>query len=466
MTVQNPSTLSSLASTKSKLDWGWAHGFVILQFVLQLLLLFPQFGVLRVPMRMGAFALGLFLLVWVQGQRVKHPATRAAVWVLGVLALSFCLNPFMNSVVSGLAQAAMYIAILSPLFWGGRLKLRLKGFEQLILLIWGFHSLSALFGVLQTYFPGQLQPYLSTTIQKGAYGGSHLLITLANGMQVYRPMGLTDTPGGAAISGFYALMFGIGIAFCKRNGLIRLICAGSATVGLLCIYLSQIRSVLVFAAICVVCFAIVLLRQGSFGRFASVVTASSVLAVMTFGWAIAIGGESTLERIVSLTAENPGTVVYQNRGRFLENTLTVLLPQYPLGAGLGRWGMMNNYFGDNTHFFSQPIWVEIQWTGWLLDGGIPLILAYVAALYCACRTAWRIALNPRIDGFRLWGGLIFAYNIGALAITFNYPLFIGQSGMEFWLLNSTLFTAFHNQWMEQHRFNETANHEVLSTGSK
>ena len=34
-----------------------------------------------------------------------------------------------------------------------------------------------------------------------------------------------------------------------------------------------------------------------------------------------------------------------------------------------------------------------------------------------------------------------AYDVGAVALTFNYPLFIGQGGMEFWLLNAALFTA-------------------------
>jgi hypothetical protein len=44
--------------------------------------------------------------------------------------------------------------------------------------------------------------------------------------------------------------------------------------------------------------------------------------------------------------------------------------------------------------------------------------------------------------------LIFAYNIGAIAITFNYALFIGQGGMEFWLLNSSLFVAGYYSWRE------------------
>ncbi len=31
--------------------------------------------------------------------------------------------------------------------------------------------------------------------------------------------------------------------------------------------------------------------------------------------------------------------------------------------------------------------------------------------------------------------------MGATALTFSYPIFLSQSGMEFWLLNATLFAA-------------------------
>ena len=49
--------------------------------------------------------------------------------------------------------------------------------------------------------------------------------------------------------------------------------------------------------------------------------------------------------------------------------------------------------------------------------------------------------GSRRSGPLALGAVVFAYDVGALAITFNYPLFIGQGGMEFWLLNAALFTA-------------------------
>jgi hypothetical protein len=40
------------------------------------------------------------------------------------------------------------------------------------------------------------------------------------------------------------------------------------------------------------------------------------------------------------------------------------------------------------------------------------------------------------------GAMVFAYDVAALAMTFNYPLFIGQSGLEFWIINACLFAAW------------------------
>jgi hypothetical protein len=341
----------------------------------------------------------------------------------------------------------MYAAILGPLFWARHLRITAKGFQWLIFMMWGFHTVSAIFGVLQIYFPGRFQPFVSTAIQNSSLGIDALMITLANGQRVPRPMGLTDTPGGAATAGFYALLLGIGLALRERNPLLRIAYLGSGTIGLFCIYLSQVRSILIFSGICLVCLAVVLLRQGDFGRLTIMTVGITALVVATFSWAIAVGGESTFTRISSLVSDRADAVYQQNRGHFLEETINVLLPQYPLGAGLGRWGMMNTYFGDNTDPTTQPMWVEIQWTGWLLDGGVPLIVAYVTALAQACHTAWRIAMG-QLGDFAMWGGLIFAYNIGALAITFNYPLFISQGGMEFWLLNTSLFVAGYYSWLE------------------
>jgi hypothetical protein len=72
---------------------------------------------------------------------------------------------------------------------------------------------------------------------------------------------------------------------------------------------------------------------------------------------------------------------------------------------------------------------------------VPLILLYVAAILLICRQVWGITQDRTLGDLAFWAGVIFAYNVGALAITFNYPLFISQGGMEFWLLNTALVIA-------------------------
>jgi len=435
---------STEISIWEKLDWTWAHTFILLLFTMQILLLIPGIGPFRIVMRIGSFGLSLYLLIRFPSGINKHPATTSAIAVMTVMILEFCLHPYNNSILSGAAQCAMYLSILGPIFWVRSLKITERGFENIILIIWGFHTISSIFGVLQTYFPGKFQPPLSSVIQNSKYGTGGLTVTLANGEQTLRPMGLTDQPGGAATAGFYALLFGVVIALRFKNPILRVMCMFSATVGLFCIFLSQIRSILILATISIIFVAIVLARTGQIARLTVMASGVSSLFTLTFVWAIAVSGPQTLKRFSSLFSGSAGEVYHEHRGTFLQDTIEVDFPKFPWGAGLGRWGMVNNYFSDNTDPVSQPLWVEIQWTGWLFDGGIFLVIAYAMALYLACQTAWNISGNKKLGDFALWGGLIFAYNIGDIVITFNYPIFISQGGMEFWLLNTALFVAIKN----------------------
>jgi len=174
----------------------------------------------------------------------------------------------------------------------------------------------------------------------------------------------------------------------------------------------------------------------------STMMAVLVVAVMlgSFHWVVAVGGNDVLSRVEAFR-QSPGDVYLKKRGRFLTETIQELLPQYPLGAGLGRWGMTNHYFGDRTNPDSPAIWVEIQWTGWLLDGGLPLIVAYVAALAVTFQVTLKIALSRNSGNLGLWGAMLFGYDLGVLADTFAYPVIIGQGGLEFWLLNALLWAA-------------------------
>ncbi len=67
------------------------------------------------------------------------------------------------------------------------------------------------------------------------------------------------------------------------------------------------------------------------------------------------------------------------------------------------------------------IWAEIQWTGWLLDGGVPLVLVYTALLVQTIWFAFKVATRSSTGAPALFAVLMCAYGVGVLAITFDYP---------------------------------------------
>jgi hypothetical protein len=263
-------------------------------------------------------------------------------------------------------------------------------------------------------------------------------------------MGLTDTPGGAAYSGFYALIFGLGFLFTKRDPVLKTISLASALLGITCIALTQVRVFLGLSGVFLLGLAFVFARQAQHARLLRMLVVGGGVFAAALLWALTIGGEDIRERLGTFLQGTPFTTVYaETRGQFLKQTLQEL-KIYPWGAGLGRWGMVS-YYAKAT---SKSLWVEIQWTGWLYDGGIPLILAYSATLLVALFTALKVALTRRLRDareIRLWGALFFAYNLGIIAATFVFPPFMGQVGTEFWLFNAGLYSVYQSHLIKRHR---------------
>jgi hypothetical protein len=418
--------------------------FMLLVFATQVAVLVPALAPFRTIFRIAAFASSLAFLAATRGRIERmHPATYPALWVLMIITVQLA-HPTTNTLLAGVAQIALYTAILGPLFWVPRLRADLGMLRKLIMVIWGFHAISATVGVLQVVRPGSFQFNVSSMISaRGEDYLRDLSFVSELGAVVFRPMGLSDIPGGAANSGFYALLFGVGFLLIDRRVWFRALCGASFGIGLLVLYLSQVRSVLIIAVCCLLVFAGTLLVQKQWTRF---VTLSGFLAgglAVGLGIAARLSSGETLSNLRELLSGQPFEVFYDNRGQFFVHTYEHLLPRFPLGAGLGRWGMTSMYFGSSDNPATAPMWVEIQVTGWLLDGGVPMILAYTTAILVACWTAWRLsrggeAGHPEVA---LWAGLVLAYNLGAFVLTFSYPVFIAQWGMEFWLLNATLFAA-------------------------
>jgi hypothetical protein len=171
------------------------------------------------------------------------------------------------------------------------------------------------------------------------------------------------------------------------------------------------------------------------------VVAAFGVAVGGFVWATSVGSDAVKRRLETLTEESAADVYYQSRGIFLEDTLERQLPDHPLGAGLGRWGMMHTYFGTPTNPDSPPLHAEIQATAWVYDGGLPLLLAGYAALAGAFVLSVQLAMTARDPKLKDLAGVIVALNVGIIINTFSYPIFASQAGMMFWVLNAALFAA-------------------------
>jgi len=156
-----------------------------------------------------------------------------------------------------------------------------------------------------------------------------------------------------------------------------------------------------------------------------------------FIWAVAVGGDVLMARFSGLVSNGVITTFREQRGAFLTYTVSELLYEFPFGAGLGRWGMMQVYFGDAGLWQAPPIHVEIQPTGWLLDGGLPLWIAMGGAIAFALRTAYLVALHS--EGTRQDAATaIVCLQITVLCLCLTGPVFNTQLGIQFWAVTGAV----------------------------
>ena len=239
---------------------GWVVVFVLTMFACQAMIAFGPFPGIRTWLRVAVYAFSLALVALTRGAGLRHPAVLPATAALLIVGLSL-FHPDTPGYVSGGIHAALYLAILGPVFWVPRLRIDAEMLKRVLVLIWAFHSLSASLGVLQVQFPGTFDPNLSAVIDPDVASAS--VITNARGEVVYRAMGVSDIPGAAGVSGLYAVAIGTALFVVDRRRLMRVLCVASMTLALTAIYLAQLRSTLVIAALIVSAFVVCLaLRRG------------------------------------------------------------------------------------------------------------------------------------------------------------------------------------------------------------
>ncbi|MEO8076519.1 MAG: hypothetical protein ABI818_09345 [Acidobacteriota bacterium] len=444
-TVSHPVPQAAEAGTRrAAAPWGFPEVFVISQTALPALLYLPGTQSFRVTLRFSAFAISLGAYVWWLTQSgVRPQGSRTESWVLAVMAvLGLSLfNPATTSLVGGLAHAMVYFAVMSPLFWAPSMVRTPEHLARLLGLVLICSGVNSIVGVLQVYDPGRWMPAELSRIITGAGGTGPITYVGNNGQVIIRPPGLFDTPGAVAGPGMFAALLGAifglsAIPLWQRAGAFAMSAAGIAA-----IYLSQVRVSLVVTVFMCGMYAFTLMTQKRVAKATTFGLLVGGLVTAAFIGAVTLGGKSITDRFMTLLGNDPYETYHHARGVQLDYTFTDMLYQYPLGAGLGRWGVAGAYFGTPG---STSLWAEIQITGWMIDGGVVMIFLYSGAIIVAALSQFRLARRTDYPRVAACAAVIFAANLGIAVMVISFTPFVTQIGIQYWFLAGALHGVASN----------------------
>lgn len=434
-------------------------GFLCVQFLWGALLFIPGAQAIRPITRALPYLASFGLLVFFFPRHVKGHRPHGATWIVAMLVLLVMNLLHPNSqLTSGVAQCAFQVMITAPLFWSYKVVRSPQQLERLLVLVFALNLLSAGLGVLQVYMPERFMPpqFNSLGLQLNSMYVDSLTYEGADGRMIVRPPGLTDQPGGAAVAGGLTALLGLGLLMRRQSVFMRLFLLAAVSVGLAAVYLTQVRVVLLMVVGTAAVMTAVALRQRRTGAAAWIGGSGAALVVLAFLWASSVGGQSVDERFLSIRDQGALQTYQENRGGFLSLTMGEMLDQYPLGAGVGRWGMMNIYFGDPDSYSSRPIHAEIQLTGWLLDGGIPMWLLYGGALLFSVLATLKLTA-AHDDVLATDVMLVIALQIFVIGFAMAGPVFNTQLGILFW----TAAAGLHGAAASQFNGSASAQHDDL-----
>jgi hypothetical protein len=421
--------------------WGWVEVFLVIQLLWGAALFIPGAQAYRTPVRATPYLVSAAALVYYFRAPTGETLHSSAKWMLasfGLLSLNL-LHSTTHS-MAGVAQIVFQISIAAPIFWMARAVRSDRRVMRMVWLLFGASFISSALGILQVYYPNTFLPPEFSTL--GLERNPEIITSLtyrgADGREIIRPPGLSDMPGGAAASAMVTVTLGLALAF--RRGLApvwRAGCAAAATIGMTVLLLTQVRSLSLVAAASLAVFAALRFRQGRATDAVASLSVGVALVVGAFVWAVAVGGDALVDRFSGLVNNGVIHTFREHRGAFLTYTLSELLYDYPLGAGLGRWGMMQVYFGDSTLWQAPPIHAEIQPTGWLLDGGVLLWVAMGGAIVMALRTSYLVALHAT-GMLQDAATAIVCVQLTVLCLCLTGPVFNTQLGIQFWAVTGAV----------------------------
>jgi hypothetical protein len=420
----------------------WIELFVAVQFLWGALLFLPGAQSFRVVVRALPYASSLGLLGFYLFKRFGRMPRGSGLLVSALFLLALNLLHLTSQAAAGIAQCIFQACIAAPMFWVHRAVRSTRALERVLMLMFVMNLASATLGVLQVYYPDVFMPKnFSAQLSEGYL--ATLSYVNADGRVIFRPPGLSDQPGGAALAGGLTVLLALALTSTAKTPLRWLVSLGAGAIGLAVIYLTQVRSVLVLAIAGGALLAFLAVRHRGIAAASWILGAGGALVVAAFLWAASLGGESVEQRFTNLRNDGVLQSYQENRGHYITQTMTELLDRYPLGAGVGRWGMMNTYFGDG----SEPIYVEPQLTGWLLDGGIPMWALYGGAVLLSVLIALRLTAS-RVAAVASLATVVAPILVFIVGLGMAGPVFNTQMGIVFWTLTAALHGARQGDELE------------------
>jgi hypothetical protein len=437
--------------------WGWSEVFVAMLLLWSVVLFIPGAQAYRTVVRAMPYVVSGAALAYYFRQGSGERLPDSAKWLVAsfVLLLLNLLHETAHT-MAGAAQVVFQACISAPAFWMARSVRSEAQIRRVIWIIFGSSALGAVVGVLQVYFPERFMPPEFSVLARSLNPEVIHAMTYigADGREIVRPPGLSDLPGGAAVAGMMAMILGLALALGgKQRWFVRAGCAAAAVIGMTALYLTHVRSLTLVAAASVALFAVMRIRQGRTVEGGVTLAVGVALVAGSYLWALAVGGDAVADRFSGLANDGVLRVFQDQRGSFIRYTLSELLYEFPLGAGLGRWGMMQVYFGDRTLWHAPPIHVEVQLTGWLLDGGVPLWLLYGAALSSVLLFSYRAAVHARSRSMQDIATIMLCLQLALICLCLSGPVFNTWIGILFWVTSGALYGSIAGA-AHRHEFNE------------
>ena len=440
-------------SRSRRLPWGWIELVTLSLVLIPALTFVPFLAPIRLLLRVAQYGIGMaaWIGVLMSGRAHRLPsfpgrswATFCVIWLLLQV-----LNPMGDLPLAAPAHCIMTLSILSPIFWAPRITLSYARVEQMIRVLFVCSCFSLIFGFLQYYNPGHIagKSYISgrfdpptiQVVQTYQESGrwKELMIERSDGQKVFRPCGLTDSPGGAAGAASNCCLIGM-VWILRRGpswkrGFYCLVCLMSMVM----LYFCQVRVIYLVTLGGLGLLGFCLFLRRDFRSLTILATIGLAIFVAALGWVIRNGGAEVLKRFEALVDKSSTKVYSENRGVFLESVFNELIWDYPLGSGLGHWGTTNLYFGHPR----KDIYSEIQFQAWVYDGGIPLMVAYSVAAVLTIWHVFRISIRTRNQEFAKVACTIVGMAMGILVSGLSGMPFISSAGLQFWLILGAVIGA-------------------------